>query len=180
MPSASSSVSASVGMTEISSSGPPAPNRMTEPLPNCRSICEIASSRACRRSFLLSAIRGLLGVCGWMGPSRISLTRMMHACILGARPRTRQCPAMHSVIPPGRVALALHALVERLPVHTGGARQCEPVRPVRLLAADLEIEVETGRRETGPGVAPSLGGAAGQQAEAEYRPDPRPHGRPAC
>src|SRR5262245_26818962 len=44
-------------MTAISSRGPPAPRRMTEPLPNCRSICEIASSRACRRSFLASAMR---------------------------------------------------------------------------------------------------------------------------
>src|SRR5437660_7133904 len=48
---------APVGMTAISSRGPPAPRRMTEPLPNCRSICEIASSRACRRSFLASAMR---------------------------------------------------------------------------------------------------------------------------
>src|SRR5256885_16742792 len=44
-------------MTAISSRGPPAPRRMTEPLPNCRSICEIANSRACRRSFLASAMR---------------------------------------------------------------------------------------------------------------------------
>src|SRR5438093_7459851 len=48
---------APVGMTAISSRGPPEPRRMTEPLPNCRSICEIASSSACRRSFFASAMR---------------------------------------------------------------------------------------------------------------------------
>src|SRR3989441_6620410 len=57
MPSATSSEIAPVGMTAISSSGPPAPRRMTEPLPNCRSICAIASSRACRRSLFASAMR---------------------------------------------------------------------------------------------------------------------------
>src|SRR2546428_5462486 len=56
-PSATSSVMAPVGMTAISSRGPFAPRRMTEPLPNCRSICAIASSRACRRSLFASAIR---------------------------------------------------------------------------------------------------------------------------
>src|SRR2546426_826113 len=48
---------APVGMTAISSRGPFAPRRMTEPLPNCRSICAIASSRACRRSLFASAMR---------------------------------------------------------------------------------------------------------------------------
>src|SRR2546426_6769134 len=56
-PSATSSVMAPVGMTAISSRGPPAPRRMTEPLPNCRSICAIASSSACRRSLFASAMR---------------------------------------------------------------------------------------------------------------------------
>src|SRR6059036_2430202 len=56
-PSATSSVMAPVGMTAISSRGPLAPRRMTEPLPNCRSICAIASSRACRRSLFASAMR---------------------------------------------------------------------------------------------------------------------------
>ena len=55
-PSATSSERAPVGMTAISSSGPPAPRRMTEPLPNCRSIWAIARSSACRRSFLVSAM----------------------------------------------------------------------------------------------------------------------------
>ena len=54
--------SAPVGMTAISSSGPPAPSRMTAPLPNCRSIWEIARSSACRRSLFTSAMRALL--CG--------------------------------------------------------------------------------------------------------------------
>src|SRR5262245_36042135 len=57
MPSATSRDMAPVGMTAISSRGPPEPSRMTEPLPNCRSICEMASSRACRRSFFASAMR---------------------------------------------------------------------------------------------------------------------------
>src|SRR5882762_11003180 len=48
---------APVGMTAISSSGPFAPRRMTDPLPNCRSICAIASSNACRRSLFASAMR---------------------------------------------------------------------------------------------------------------------------
>src|SRR5262245_17303400 len=56
-PSATSRERAPVGMTAISSRGPPEPSRMTEPLPNCRSICEMASSRACRRSFFASAMR---------------------------------------------------------------------------------------------------------------------------
>ena len=67
--------SAPVGMTAISSSGPPAPRRMTEPLPNCRSIWEIASSRAWRRSFLLSAIHGSFFL--------VEVSAAGHASILG-------------------------------------------------------------------------------------------------
>src|SRR2546425_1421572 len=73
MPRAASSDSAPVGMTATSSSGAPEPSRMTAPLPNCRSICAIARSRACRRSLLTSAMRvslkclsSILGVArGW-------------------------------------------------------------------------------------------------------------------
>src|SRR3989304_98025 len=45
------------GMTATPPAAPPAPRRMTEPFPNCRSIWAIARSRACRRSFFASAMR---------------------------------------------------------------------------------------------------------------------------
>ncbi len=67
MPSATSSWSAPVGMTEISSKIPPWPRRMMAPLPNWRSIAVMASSRAWRRSLLTSAMLILLDY-AWKGP----------------------------------------------------------------------------------------------------------------
>src|SRR5262245_20318157 len=158
MPSAWSSESAPVGMTEISSSGPPAPSRMTEPLPNCRSICEMASSSACRRSFLLSAMRGLLVSGG-------GRAEVKHACILGARARTRQCPGTwtaRSRVGAGRVSLALHAAVQLVLVQAAIARDAERVGALRLPTAGLQVLIERGRRGARLRVDPVLAGAGGQ------------------
>src|SRR3989441_13034034 len=94
MPSATSSESAPVGTTAISSSGPPAPRRMTEPLPNCRSIVEMASSRACFRSVFTSAMRALL-----MGsPGSWSLDDWRHS---RSPNRQRQCPIWDTLLGAG-------------------------------------------------------------------------------
>src|SRR5207249_9364116 len=84
-------------MTAISSSGPPAPRRMMEPLPNCRSICAIANSSACRRSLFASAMRVSL----FSDVVQCSVTlfsdvreHSMLRIILGVVRGCRQCPGI--------------------------------------------------------------------------------------
>src|SRR3989442_5512507 len=84
-------------MTAISSSGPPAPRRMMEPLPNCRSICAIANSSACRRSLFASAMRVSL----FSDVVQCSVTlfsdvreHSMLLIILGVVRGCRQCPGI--------------------------------------------------------------------------------------